>query len=140
MSGRTVRFGDLHTVGGHLVGEVTSALQKEIQRGHEREALHWATELALTGYTNYVWKRLRIIASEDVGLGEPMMAVLVRDRAVGAPSARSSRTSAATAGVTGRKRGFPIGLPERLPPTSRAPMQPSSSPRSGPPRRPRRRD
>jgi replication-associated recombination protein RarA len=73
-----VRFGDLLTPAGYRCDEVTSALQKEVRRGHEREALFWATELALAGYTNYVWKRLRIIASEDVGLAEPMMAVLIR--------------------------------------------------------------
>jgi len=72
------RFGDLRTPGGYRCDEVTSALQKELRRGNEREALFWATELSLAGYTNYVWKRLRIIASEDVGLGEPQMAVLVR--------------------------------------------------------------
>ena len=72
------RFADQLTPGGYRVDEVTSALQKEIRRGREREALHWATELAVAGYTNYCWKRLRIIASEDVGLGEPMMAVLIR--------------------------------------------------------------
>jgi replication-associated recombination protein RarA len=72
------RFGDLLTPGGYRCDEATSALQKTIRRGEEREALFWATELALAGYTNYVWKRLRIIASEDVGLGEPMIAVLIR--------------------------------------------------------------
>ena len=72
------RFGDQLTPGGYRIDEVTSALQKEIRRGNEWHALQWATELALAGYTNYVWKRLRIIASEDVGLGEPMMAVLIR--------------------------------------------------------------
>ena len=68
----------MSTVGGHLCGEVASALQKAIRRGHEREALYWATELDLTGYGNYVWKRLRIIASEDVGLADPEAVLLVR--------------------------------------------------------------
>jgi replication-associated recombination protein RarA len=72
------RFAEQQTPGGHRVGEVTSAMQKTIRRGEEREALHWATELALAGYTNYCWKRLRIIASEDVGPAESMMPVLIR--------------------------------------------------------------
>ena len=40
--------------------------------------MYWATELALAGYGAYGWRRLRIIASEDVGLAEPMMPVLIR--------------------------------------------------------------
>jgi replication-associated recombination protein RarA len=40
--------------------------------------LYWASELDLAGYANYVWKRLRIIASEDVGLADPHAAVVVR--------------------------------------------------------------
>jgi len=71
-------FADLHTPGGYLVGEAVSALQKDIRRGNEREALHWATELSMAGYTNYVWKRLRIIASEDIGVGDNSIAILTR--------------------------------------------------------------
>jgi replication-associated recombination protein RarA len=73
-----VRFADIETPGGYLCGEVASALQKSIRRGLEREALHWATELELAGYDNCVWKRLRIIASEDVGLADTSVAVAVR--------------------------------------------------------------
>lgn len=71
-------FADLKTPGGYLVGEVTSAMQKDIRRGNEREALFWATELSMTGYTNYVFKRLRLIASEDIGVGDNSVAILVR--------------------------------------------------------------
>jgi replication-associated recombination protein RarA len=73
-----VRFSELPTPGGYLCGEVTSALQKAIRRGNEREALFWASELDLAGYANYVWKRLRIIASEDVGLADPEAVLLTR--------------------------------------------------------------
>jgi replication-associated recombination protein RarA len=72
------RFGDQLTPTGHRCDEVTSALQKTIRRGLEREALFWAMELVGAGFTNYVWRRLRLIASEDVGLGEPMVPVLIR--------------------------------------------------------------
>jgi replication-associated recombination protein RarA len=54
------------------------ALQKSIRRSDERGALFWATELELSGFGGYVWKRLRIISSEDVGLAEPLMPLLVR--------------------------------------------------------------
>jgi len=73
-----VTFANMHTPGGYKNGEVASALQKAIRRGKEREALFWATELALAGYENYVWKRLRVIASEDVGLADPTAAMTVR--------------------------------------------------------------
>jgi replication-associated recombination protein RarA len=66
------------TPGGHLAGEVASAMQKAIRRGEERDALYWASELELAGFSSYVWKRLRIIASEDVGVADSSIAVLVR--------------------------------------------------------------
>jgi replication-associated recombination protein RarA len=62
------RFGEQITPGGYLIGEVSSALQKDIRRGNEEGAVFWATELDLAGYGNYAFKRLRIICSEDVGL------------------------------------------------------------------------
>jgi replication-associated recombination protein RarA len=71
-------FATMHTPGGYFCGEVSSALQKSIRRGLERESLFWASELDLAGYGNYVWKRLRIIASEDVGPADPVVPVLIR--------------------------------------------------------------
>jgi replication-associated recombination protein RarA len=75
---RQLMFAQMHTPGGYLNGEVASALQKAIRRGNEREALFWASELDLAGYGGYVWKRLRIIASEDVGLAAPEAVILTR--------------------------------------------------------------
>ncbi len=71
-------FSELHTPGGYKIGEVSSAMQKCIRRGSEEQALFWATELDLAGYPEYVFKRLRIIASEDVGLGDNMAAIAVQ--------------------------------------------------------------
>ena len=62
---------DITTQGGYDFFEISSALQKCIRRGMEDEALHWAVELYASGYGEYVWKRLRIMSSEDVGLAEP---------------------------------------------------------------------
>jgi replication-associated recombination protein RarA len=62
---------------GHPLGEVASAFQKSIRRGLEDEALHWGVELDSSNYGEYAWKRLRIMASEDVGLAEPMLAATV---------------------------------------------------------------
>ena len=71
-------FAELHSIGGFKLGEVASALQKSLRRGLEPDALFWATELDLSGYTEYCWKRLRIITSEDVGLAEPGVAAAVQ--------------------------------------------------------------
>jgi replication-associated recombination protein RarA len=62
---------------GYQLDEVVSALQKEIRRGQEETALFWAQEMMESGYFNYVWKRLAIIACEDVGMADPLAAVLV---------------------------------------------------------------
>lgn len=70
-------FAEVQTPGGYRAGEVSSAMQKSIRRGLEDEALFWATELDLAGYGEYVFKRLVIIASEDVGLADPQACVRV---------------------------------------------------------------
>jgi len=64
------------TSGGYDPFEVLSALQKEIRRGNEYEAVYWGTELATTN-PNMLWKRLRIIASEDIGLADPTATIVV---------------------------------------------------------------
>ncbi len=71
-------FSQLTSVGGYNLGEVASALQKSIRRGLEQEALFWATELDISGYGEYCWKRLRIITSEDVGLAEPNLPATIQ--------------------------------------------------------------
>ena len=55
--------------------EAASALQKEIRRGHEEQAMYWALELAET-FTDFLWMRLIIIANEDIGLADPSVVVL----------------------------------------------------------------
>lgn len=66
------------TIRGYEFMEVASALQKSIRRGLEEEALYWAAELDRSGYDQYVWKRLLMITSEDVGLAEPTMPATIR--------------------------------------------------------------
>ncbi len=65
------------TVNGHLLPEVVSALQKCVRRGLVDDALYWAVDMYLTGYDEYCWKRLRIMASEDVGPAEPALPATV---------------------------------------------------------------
>lgn len=68
----------LLTVKGYDFGEVASALQKALRRGEEEAALFWAVELDESGYAEYLWKRLRIICSEDVGPAEPHLPATLR--------------------------------------------------------------
>jgi replication-associated recombination protein RarA len=59
------------TKNGYDFFECSSAFQKSIRRGMEDEALFWMAEFSLSNFSEYVWKRIRIISSEDVGLAEP---------------------------------------------------------------------
>lgn len=61
------------TVNGYDFFECSSAMQKCIRRGLEDDALFWAVELFESNFVEYVWKRLKIISSEDVGLANPMI-------------------------------------------------------------------
>mgnify|MGYP003644401624 CR=1 FL=1 len=51
--------------------ECSSALQKSVRRGYERDALFFAIELYASGYSKYVWKRIFIMVSEDIGMANP---------------------------------------------------------------------
>ena len=67
-------------VGLYPLDIVSSAIQKCIRRGRLYESCFWASEL-LDGkwnYGNYLWKRLTTVASEDIGLANPNVMVLVR--------------------------------------------------------------
>lgn len=66
------------TTNGYDFGEVASALQKSLRRGLEEDALYWAVELDLSGYGEYVWKRLRVVCSEDIGIAEPLLPAVIQ--------------------------------------------------------------
>jgi replication-associated recombination protein RarA len=51
--------------------ECVSALQKAVRRGEVDGALYWSMELLESGHGHWLWKRLRVIASEDVGPAAP---------------------------------------------------------------------
>jgi replication-associated recombination protein RarA len=59
--------------------EVISALQKEIRRGNEEDAMFWALELAETGGSPFgvLSSRLRVITYEDIGLSDPNVVLQV---------------------------------------------------------------
>lgn len=66
------------TAGGYYLDEVVSALQKEIRRGKVYESVYWAREMIRSGYCKYLWRRLFVIASEDIGLADPGVVVLAQ--------------------------------------------------------------
>lgn len=59
------------TVRGFNVWEVVSALQKAIRRGDEIQTVAWTVELDQSGHSQWLWNRLLVITSEDVGLAWP---------------------------------------------------------------------
>jgi len=66
---------ELLTRKGYNFHECLSSLQKAIRRAHEEQALFWALELESFN-PKALWNRLRIIASEDIGIADNHMAIL----------------------------------------------------------------
>lgn len=64
----------LFTVKGYDLFEVVSAFQKEVRRCNVDGALYWGIELHLSGYAAYAWKRMLIMAIEDIGVVNPNLA------------------------------------------------------------------
>ena len=74
--GKDGRVGSPLTPRGYYLDEVISALQKEIRRGNEYEAVYWAVELESFN-SKALWNRLKVIASEDVGVAEPHAPLII---------------------------------------------------------------
>ena len=53
-----------------------SALQKSIRRSDHESAIYWAREL-LEHHPHYLWHRLAVITSEDIGLAVPWMPAVI---------------------------------------------------------------
>lgn len=68
---------ELTLIHGYQFDEVASAIQKSIRRNEEYNACFWVFIMHESGYFNYCWKRLMIIASEDIGNATPEAAILV---------------------------------------------------------------
>jgi replication-associated recombination protein RarA len=64
---------------GYSPYDLVSALQKDIRRGNEYEALFWAVKLESLGEKKVreTWNRLKVIASEDVGPANPIMPLVI---------------------------------------------------------------
>ncbi len=68
------KTGPAPTRRGYEAFDVVSALQKAIRRSDLDAALYWSTELSLSGYAAWAWKRVKIICVEDVGPAAPGVA------------------------------------------------------------------
>ena len=66
------------TKSGYPLDEVVSALQKDIRRGNFENACHWARELVLSGNSWKLWRRLQVIAMEDIGFASPTALQVIR--------------------------------------------------------------
>lgn len=65
------------TLDGHDFFEALSALQKSVRRNKEGDALYWAYQLSQFNPIA-LWNRLKVFASEEVGLASPQTVLLVR--------------------------------------------------------------
>jgi len=65
------------TENGHDFFEALSALQKSVRRNKEADALYWTYQL-LNFNPVALWNRLKVFASEEVGLASPETVLLVR--------------------------------------------------------------
>lgn len=70
-------FYEPRLIGEYAFDEVVSALQKSIRRGQEYEASYWAYVIHQSGYGLYLWRRLIVINSEDIGNGDPQASVVL---------------------------------------------------------------
>jgi hypothetical protein len=61
------------SIRGYDMFEVVSAYQKAIRRSDTDAALYWGAEAHRSGYAKWIWKRLRVIVSEDVGPAAPSL-------------------------------------------------------------------
>ena len=61
---------------GYDIYELASALQKDVRRGNEYQAMFWAVELESFNPTA-LWNRLRVIASEDIGIANPLAPLVI---------------------------------------------------------------
>ena len=68
---------EILTIKGYAMFEVISAFQKEIRRGNEMNAMFWGVELYESGFIGYAWKRMVIIAIEDIGLADPLAPIQI---------------------------------------------------------------
>lgn len=79
MSDTTDPWWGVTTANGLAADEVRSSLQKYVRRGQLEEAVLCAYELYSTGEAaeDLLWRRMEIMAAEDVGLGNPALPAVI---------------------------------------------------------------
>lgn len=72
-------FAGRTTIHGLASDEVRSALHKHVRRGRVEQAIRAAVELARTDadHEAEMWRRLQVLAAEDIGLGDPNAIAIV---------------------------------------------------------------
>ncbi|MDD5306029.1 MAG: hypothetical protein PHU25_01790 [Deltaproteobacteria bacterium] len=82
--------------GEYPLDEVVSALQKDIRRGKEKEAFYWAKIMIASGYDNYLWRRLMVIAAEDIGFHDksvlPFVVACFQGNTIAMEKSKDSKT------------------------------------------------
>lgn len=73
-------LGRFETKAGYNMFEVSSVLQKAVRRSTEEEAAWAAWELARSGYTTHLWKRLTLFLVEDLAAGQDAALLVERYR------------------------------------------------------------
>jgi len=68
--GAVPRINDGETIRGYPLDVIRHIFQTSIRQGDEKRAMQVAVELDLSGSTEWMWKRMHVIASEDIGLAE----------------------------------------------------------------------
>ena len=64
-------------IDGWKFDEVASALQKSIRRGLEYESVFWAYIIHKSNFGAYCFRRLSVIASEDIGCANPQVVLVL---------------------------------------------------------------
>lgn len=64
---------------GYSLFQVISALQKDIRRGNEAQAMYWALEL-IPRYELYLWRRMLAITHEDIGIASPQLLYIIPEQ------------------------------------------------------------
>lgn len=77
MADKKAKTWEPHLIGNYEWDEVASSLQKSIRRGMEYEACFWGYVFHQSSFGGYLWRRLSIIACEDIGNGDPQAVILV---------------------------------------------------------------
>jgi len=70
---RTLKDFKVQTFGGYNIAQASSALDKALMEDKLEPALHWATQLFLSGIVNPLWSKLITFASKQINIYNPKL-------------------------------------------------------------------